>query len=266
MSEKPTPKLTDILARFNASSEKIASDDEEKKDGDHPDEEKKKEDRLDEEHEAEREESADEEDVSKSLTEIAEKAVSHHTDSLQKEAMLFGQLFADAAMDRMQKTAQFESIENEAYQYAMNELSQTKVASLYENAYFHTLQKLAEGEAYGMAMDQLQAPMQPVPEQGAMPVPSEMYPGMYPESIVPQEEEPLPEELLPEGDPEEAADMESVADAVTAAAEAAREAARAANTLAENFSAEPEGDIDLPKVAQEAYDVALQALRGAGAI
>lgn len=248
--EKPTPKLTDILSRFNASTEKTASDDEEKK----------KEDCPEEEHENEKEES-DDEDVSKSLNEMAEEAVAHHTDSLQKEAMLFGQLFADAAMDRMQKTAQFESIENEAYQYAMNELSQTKVASLYEDAYLHTLQKLAEGEAYGMALDQLQAPVQPMPVQNTLPIPSEMPPGMYPESLAPTEED-----LLPEYDPEETADVEPVANAVEAAAEAAQEAARAANTLAENLSADPNVTVDLPKVAQEAYDVALQALRGAGAI
>lgn len=260
MSEKPTPKLTDILARFNDHGTKLASEDDKKSECSSK---KDPESACDTDK---KEETPKEASVCDSLNTMAEEAVAHHTAALQKEAALFGQFFADAVADRLQKTAQETAEQNITHQAVMSNTMQEKLASLYENAYFHTLQKLAEGEAYGMAMDQLQAPMQPVPEQGAMPVPSEIYPGMYPESIVPQEEEPLPEELLSEGDPEEAADMEPVADAVTAAAEAAREAARAANTLAENFSAEPEVSIDLPKVAQEAYDVALQALRGAGAI
>lgn len=214
------------------------------------------------------------EGAAEALRSIAKEASLKHQDNMQKEAALFGELFACAVLDEFKKQAALESAQQEAYELTMDKMAEEEVtpylSKIAEEAYAICLAKLAFDDGYAAAEGLTAAPEQIVdPNMAAEPqVP------MVPEQpeMVAQEVEEVPEELAPEElapevveVPEEAAPaegnelLEESIEAVSTAAEAARAAAEAAQAAVQAASADDSPEVvaevaeELPKIAHEAY-------------
>lgn len=207
------------------------------------------------------------EGAAEALKSIAKEASLKHQDNMQKEASLFGELFACAVLDEFKKQAALENAQQEAYELTMDKMAEEEVApylsKIAEEAYALCLTKLAFDDGYAAAEAMPAAPEQMDPNMAAAPaVP--MVPEQ-PEMVAPEMEE-APEELapevveVPEAEPAESeGPLEESIEAVTSAAEAARAAAEAAKAavLAATDGNSPEAVSEvaeeLPKIAHEAY-------------
>ena len=147
MSEKKTPRITDILERLNASV-KTAEEEEQAKDvitEDSLDDPELQDASANNEEVAndgiEEEEPADD---AESLTSIAKQASLSHRAALRKEAALFGEIFADSVMGRINKY-------NEALDKTASD--EEDLMGVFEEAYMAVLTKMASEEAYQAAAD-----------------------------------------------------------------------------------------------------------------
>ena len=178
------------------------------------------------------------EDAGQVLGAIAKEAAEAHYDALKKEAAVFGEIFAKAAVEQMNKLA------------AERDAALQKEAADHEEAELARQCKLAADEAYANTLAALQAATAEAAPAPAEPAPAEAAPVATEPAA-----EPAPEATL--GD---------AATAVTTAADAALEAAKAATALtkaiqeqaAAPVEAEPsapaeEQAID-PEAVQQAYD------------
>ena len=262
MSIKAKPTVQDILARFN-SALKTAEEAPQLQDDNLPSEPEVDDKAAEVGKEVAAPDAPDDveeldknkergEDAGQVLGAIAKEAAEAHYDALKKEAAVFGEIFAKAAVEQMNKLA------------AEREEQLQKQAAEQEELYFDQLCKQAAEEAY---MNTMQA-MQPAEAAPAEAVPAEA-PVAEPEVVA--EPEPAPEATL--GD---------AAEAVTTSAQAALEAARAATALTKAVQeqaepevvAEPEPAPEAapaeeapaydPEAAQEAYDNTMAYLQQQG--
>ncbi len=266
MSIKAKPTVQDILARFNSAMKTAEEAQQLQDDGllsdpqsNDKDAEVGKEEAApapaDDVEELDKDKERGE-DAGQVLGAIAKEAAEAHYDALKKEAAVFGEIFAKAAVDQMNKLA------------AEYDEQMQKQSSEQEAMYFGRLCKQAAEEAY---VNTLQA-MQPglVDELG--------NPIALPAESVPAEELPVAsvpvEATTAEAAPE--ATLGDAADAVTTSAQAALEAARAATALTKAIQEQDEGPeedaapADLqeedepvydPEAAQEAYDNTMSYLQ-----
>lgn len=89
-------------------------------------------------------------DAAAALKNVADEFIEEHTESLAKEAALFGQLFAASCMQEMNKTAALQGATEEAYAVAANALNgayqedgMNKLAQVYDEAWRSTMAKIA---------------------------------------------------------------------------------------------------------------------------
>ena len=89
-------------------------------------------------------------DAKEALKAVTDEFVNEHTAALKKEAQIFGELFAASCMEQMNKVAALQQVEQNAYATtvdalsAVNEAEQmNKTAAIYDEAYFTTLAKFA---------------------------------------------------------------------------------------------------------------------------
>lgn len=89
-------------------------------------------------------------DAKEALKAVTDEFVNEHTAALKKEAQIFGELFADSCMEQMNKVAALQQIEQNAYATTVDALSavneaelMNKTAAIYDEAYFTTLAKFA---------------------------------------------------------------------------------------------------------------------------
>ena len=78
-------------------------------------------------------------DAKDALTEVAADFINDEKTAMQKEAKLFGELFAEACIEHMQKTAAAEELEKRAYGAPYNDIVDQlvleKTAAVYDQAY-----------------------------------------------------------------------------------------------------------------------------------
>lgn len=89
-------------------------------------------------------------DAKESLKAVTDEFVNEHTAALKKEAQIFGELFAASCMEQMNKVAALQQVEQNAYATTVDALSavneaelMNKTAAIYDEAYFTTLAKFA---------------------------------------------------------------------------------------------------------------------------
>lgn len=226
-------------------------------------------------------------DAKETLKAVTNEFINEHTAALKKEAQVFGELFAASCMEQMNKTAALRQIEQNAYAVTVDAFTSgadeadimQKTAAVYDEAYFTTLAKFAGLDS----PEELQAVMAENPK--ALP-PEVVNAAMSASTDVP--EEALEEEDEMEDTPAAPA---AVADALAEAASAASTNAEAIKSIAEAADAltaegeyaedgddelaeaaaadalglpaeapiadsyvDEEGNIDLPKIAAQAYD------------
>lgn len=202
------------------------------------------------------------ENAADALKAIAKEASLKHSESMQKEAALFGQLFATTVLDEFSKQASLDEATSEAYSITMEKMAEEEVApylsKVAEEAYAICLTKVAFDEAYA-AMQQedpnVIAPPAPMaPEMAQQPVMPEDYAEEgYPEEML----EELPE--MPEAPEANDDNLDAAIEATQTAAEAARAAAEAAQAAVEAAADDEDPETvqavaeELPKIAHEAY-------------
>lgn len=165
-------------------------------------------------------------DAKETLKAVTDEFINEHTAALKKEAQIFGELFAASCMEQMNKTAALQQIEQNAYAVTVDAFTgaddeadiMQKTAAVYDEAYFTTLAKFAGLDS----PEELQAAMAESPET----LPPEVVNavmgasgGMPDESMEEDLEEPNEEEV-------------DKSDAPTAVADTLAEAAHAASTNA----------------------------------
>ena len=86
----------------------------------------------------------------KEALKAVDEFVNEHTAALKKEAQIFGELFAASCMEQMNKVAALRQVEQNAYATTVDALSavneaelMNKTAAIYDEAYFTTLAKFA---------------------------------------------------------------------------------------------------------------------------
>ena len=89
-------------------------------------------------------------DAKEALKAVTDEFVNEHTAALKKEAQIFGELFAASCMEQMNKVAALRQVEQNAYATTVDALSavneaelMNKTAAIYDEAYFTTLAKFA---------------------------------------------------------------------------------------------------------------------------
>lgn len=89
-------------------------------------------------------------DAKEALKAVTDEFVNEHTAALKKEAQIFGELFAASCMKQMNKVAALRQVEQNAYATTVDALSavneaelMNKTAAIYDEAYFTTLAKFA---------------------------------------------------------------------------------------------------------------------------
>lgn len=89
-------------------------------------------------------------DAKEALKAVTDEFVNEHTAALKKEAQIFGELFATSCMEQMNKVAALQQVEQNAYATTVDALSavneaelMNKTAAIYDEAYFTTLAKFA---------------------------------------------------------------------------------------------------------------------------
>lgn len=89
-------------------------------------------------------------DAKEALKAVTDEFVNEHTAALKKEAQIFGELFAASCMEQMNKVAALQQVEQNAYATTVDALSavneaelMNKTAAIYDEAYFTTLAKFA---------------------------------------------------------------------------------------------------------------------------
>lgn len=176
------------------------------------------------------------------LRTLAKEAAESHTQSMQKEAELFGQIFASAVLDEFEKNAQIEKAEAGAYSAAMEKLAMDAITpelvKVAEEAYALCLTKLAFDAGY-MAVPQggmegVMADQDLISAEEAAAGPQEVIPTEEDSPFIPEAEPEVVE--LPEQEEPAAQDngtLETATEAVQDAAQAARAAAEAAKSAVE---------------------------------
>lgn len=94
-------------------------------------------------------------DAKEALKAVTDDFINEHTAALKKEAQIFGELFAASCIDRMNKTAALQQAEQDAYLTALETFGRwhgeeelmNKTAAIYDEAYFTTLAKYADLES-----------------------------------------------------------------------------------------------------------------------
>lgn len=107
-------------------------------------------------------------DAKEALKAVTDDFINEHTAALKKEAQIFGELFAASCIDRMNKTAALQQAEQDAYLTTLEtfgswhdeEELMNKTAAIYDEAYFTTLAKYAGLES----VEELQAALAETPE------------------------------------------------------------------------------------------------------
>lgn len=89
-------------------------------------------------------------DAKEALKAVTDEFVNEHNAALKKEAQIFGELFAASCMEQMNKVAALQQAEQNAYATTVDALSavneaelMNKTAAIYDEAYFTTLAKFA---------------------------------------------------------------------------------------------------------------------------
>lgn len=196
-------------------------------------------------------------DAKEALKAVTDEFVNEHNAALKKEAQIFGELFAASCMEQMNKVAALQQAEQNAYATTVDALSavneaelMNKTAAIYDEAYFTTLAKFAGLES----PEELQSILAGSPES----LPPEVLnavmaaSGDAPEAggdVVTGPEAGNAEagEALTEDAPDEpeAPGQNTVVDALTEAASAASTNAKAIKSIAEAADAlASEGDYD----------------------
>lgn len=196
-------------------------------------------------------------DAKEALKAVTDEFVNEHNAALKKEAQIFGELFAASCMEQMNKVAALQQVEQNAYATTVDALSavneaelMNKTAAIYDEAYFTTLAKFAGLES----PEELQSILAGSPES----LPPEVLnavmaaSGDAPEAggdVVTGPEAGNAEagEALTEDAPDEpeAPGQNTVVDALTEAASAASTNAKAIKSIAEAADAlAAEGDYD----------------------
>ena len=196
-------------------------------------------------------------DAKEALKAVTDEFVNEHNAALKKEAQIFGELFAASCMEQMNKVAALQQAEQNAYATTVDALSavneaelMNKTAAIYDEAYFTTLAKFAGLES----PEELQSILAGSPES----LPPEVLnavmaaSGDAPEAggdVVTGPEAGNAEagEALTEDAPDEpeAPGQNTVVDALTEAASAASTNAKAIKSIAEAADAlAAEGDYD----------------------
>lgn len=217
-------------------------------------------------------------DAKEALKAVTDDFINEHTAALKKEAQVFGELFAASCIDRMNKTAALQQAEQDAYLTTLETFGSwhdetelmNKTAAIYDEAYFTTLAKYAGLES----VEELQAALAETPE--ALP-PEVINAALAASGIDPmtvknidgkEDEEELDEaEDSEEGsgeedesDEEEEAPRATVADALAEAANAASSNAAAIKSIAEAADAlAAEGEY---AEDDEAYEDAVDGVDG----
>lgn len=243
-------------------------------------------------------------DAKEALKAVTDDFINEHTAALKKEAQVFGELFAASCIDRMNKTAALQQAEQDAYLTTLETFGSwhdetelmNKTAAIYDEAYFTTLAKYAGLES----VEELQAALAETPE--ALP-PEVVNAALTASGIDPMAIQGIADEEPAEDDDEDDEEdtphspvSEALAEAANAAssnAEAIKSIAEAADALAaegqyeddedvvDGVDAEApdaeapdpseilglpaeasiadsyvdeEGNVDLPKIASQAYD------------
>ena len=157
MAPRKKPSLTDILAQFKEAQQKTASGD-----ADSPEMEAvapveavdvvvedtatTSED-VAEAAAAVEDAEADVVDAKETLKAVADEFINEHTAALKKEAQLFGELFAVACLEHMNKTASIMDLEQQVYERVMNDITsasvQQKCASVYDESYLSVMAQLS---------------------------------------------------------------------------------------------------------------------------
>lgn len=241
-------------------------------------------------------------DAKETLKAVTDEFINEHTAALKKEAQIFGELFAASCIDRMNKTAALQQVEQDAYLTTLEAFDGThaeeelmnKTAAIYDEAYFTTLAKYAGLES----VEDLQASLAEAPED--LP-PEVVNAAMAASGIDPMavqgiaDEESDEEPAADDDDDEEDTPKSPVSEALAEAAHAASSNAEAIKSIAEAADAlaaegqyaddedvvdgvdaeapdpseilglpaeapiadsyvDEEGNVDLPKIASQAYD------------
>lgn len=183
-------------------------------------------------------------DAKETLKAVTDEFINEHTAALKKEAQIFGELFAASCMEQMNKTAALQQIEQNAYAVTVDAFTSEaneagimqKTAAVYDEAYFTTLAKFAGLDS----PEELQAALAESPE--ALP-PEVVNAAVAASGDMPDED--LEEDLGEAGGAEggEPAAPAAVADALAEAANAASTNAEAIKSIAEAADAlTAEGD------------------------
>lgn len=94
-------------------------------------------------------------DAASALKSIADDFIGERTETISKEAQLFGQLFAASCMEQMNKTAKLREREAQAYDLASNAISESgmnkvaaeQISAVYDEAWRTSMAKLAGFES-----------------------------------------------------------------------------------------------------------------------
>lgn len=196
-------------------------------------------------------------DAGQALCDIAQQYIDEHNEALGKEAQIFGEIFARAAVSEMRSQAG----------QTEDELLRQKCASVYEDAYAVTMRKLADegaGEG-GVSPDVLQALLASGDSSGgeAGEISSTGHDSPE-EGISPEEEREVSEAVydavlrqMEDADPEGDEDDLSPGHEETLAQSAYDAVMR---QLSEDESDEGEDGIDYPAVTDNAYRAAMAEL------
>lgn len=200
--------------------------------------------------------------AAEALKAIAKEAADNHEASIQKEAQVFGHMFAATVLDEFEKSAQVSAAETSAYSAVMDKIASEDLSEelqkVAEEAYVMCLVKMAYDSGYAAV------PQEGEGSQGGMPLNPAMAPaGNAPQGMSPGN--PLmpqaggPEELAEEEAAAQAAAQEEAAAQEAAAQEAAAQEAEAAQAAAANTEALTAATGAVQDAAQAAKSVAQAA-------
>ena len=288
MSIKAKPTVQDILARFNSAMKTAEEAPKLQDDGvlSDPEVDDKEAEIGDEEAAPKPEDDVDElnknkergEDAGQVLGSIAKEAADAHYDALMKEAALFGEVFAQAAMNQMNGYSQYDDLamlckqaEDEAYANTLDALSQCNECPSSVGMEVDApdpeddVEELDKDEERGETAGQVLGATKEAEymdedtffelcKQAADEAYMNTMQAMQPQQPMPMQQ-PMPQQPMPQQDPvaEEAYDntldqiqgggeasLSDAAEAVSTSAEAALEAAKAAKTLTEAIQEQEE--------------------------
>ena len=234
-------------------------------------------------------------DAARELRDIADKYIERHDEALKKEAAVFGELFADACINRMQEKVAADaladslvSIFNESHGMAMQKIAARKAAeeqaaiqAIYDDAFGMTMQKIADDLAVlrQLAAREAEASQEAQAVDQVMQEAAEAAQGAEPAALEESLEEPPSEPVAVSEEDRQSEAVVAAANAVKAVAEAAKalvkkedapgtpagEAEAASTEEPDVEGSDAEESVGLEDIARNAYDAALAQIRAAQA-